>query len=119
MIASASIRIELDEASGQVSPRLQYALSIVIEDAVVVRSKRGPLGTLDTTLGIDDDRWRALEATLPDLVDLVSGEQKGRVNTIKVDDRVVRYLPSDLEGEASPAQAALRRTREAIFALAR
>ncbi|MGZ3419153.1 MAG: hypothetical protein ACXWUG_13975 [Polyangiales bacterium] len=117
------MRIELDEASGPVSPRFQYSLSIVIEDAVVVRSKKGPLGTRDTTLGIDDAKLAALEATLPALEDLVDEERAKRVgvrvNVLRVDDRAIRYLGSDLLGDPTPAQAALRTAREAIFALAR
>jgi hypothetical protein len=121
------VRIELDEASGPVSPRFQYTLSIVIEDAVVVRSKRGPLGTLDTTLGIDEAKWKTLEATLasvgPALQDLVDEERSKRVgvriNTLRVDDRAIRYLASDLTGDPSPGQAALRTAREAVLDLAR
>lgn len=121
------MRIELDEASGPVSPRFQYSLSIVIEDAVVVRSKRGPLGSLDTTLGIDDAKWKKLEATLetlgPALVDLVDEEREKRVgvrvNVLRIDDRAIRYLASDLTGEPSAAQQALRTAREAVLDLAR
>jgi hypothetical protein len=118
------VRIELDEASGPVSPRFQYSISIVIEDSVVVRSKNGPLGTRDTTLGIVDAKLRALEATLPALEDLVDETRANRVgvriNVVRIDDRAIRYLASDVNGDdPTPAQTALRTTREAIFALAR
>jgi hypothetical protein len=121
------VRIELDEASGPVSPRFQYTLSIVIEDAVVVRSKRGPLGTRDTTLPIDEMKWAMLEETLaglgPTLVDLVDEEREKRVgiriNVLRIGDRAMRYLATDLTGEPTPAREALRSAREAVLALAR
>ena len=109
--------IVLDEASGPVSPRFQYSVSVTIADGVArVRSKGGELGTHDVEVPIDEAALVTALAGAPLLVDLVDESRARRVgvrvNVLEIDGKKVRYLRSDLD---DPSGAALRCARGLVL----
>lgn len=110
--------IVLDEASGPVSPRHQYAIAVRVQDgALHLRTKGGEFGARDVVLPVDEAALRGAlsHAGLVDLVDDERARRVGvRVNALEIDGHRVRYLRTDLDDPAE-ARAALRRARDAIL----
>jgi len=120
--------LELDDESGPVSPRFQWSVFALAKgDRLQVRSKGAPLGAHERELGIDaealDTLCKALDAlTLVDLVDDTRAARVGtRVNTLRIGERRVRYLPSDVDDrvDATDATRPLRDARTRVLAFLR
>lgn len=120
--------LELDDDSGPVSPRFQWSVRAIARgDRVQVRSRGAPLGTHDRELVIDAAALEALckELGALDLVDLVDDVRAARVgtrvNTLRIDDRTVRYLPSDVDErlDATDGTRPLRTARTRVLAFLR
>ncbi len=117
---------EFDDESGPVSPRFQWSVhAVASRDRLELRARGAPLGQHEGALAISADELAALCLELEglglvDLVDEARARRVGvRINTLRVNGRSVRYLPSDVDQRLDPTDATrgirLARTRVLAF----